>query len=445
MAKKVRTSQESSSDQAAVQMLDRAVFLDIDTAFRRADNIIPCNIGSQGLCCKHCAAGPCRLVGNTLRGVCGATADTIVARNFTRSVAAGSAAHSDHARGLAYTLLAATEGDAPDFRIRDPYKLKEVAGYLSIKTDGRTTVEIAKDVALAALGEFGKPQGELTYLKRAPAKRQQIWKENHIAPRNIDREVVETLHRTNIGNDQDPEHILDQAMRCALSDGWGGSMLGTDLTDVLFGTPAPVLAEANLGVLEADMVNLVVHGHEPTLSEMIVAAVQDPELIAYAQSKGAKGINLAGLCCTANEALLRQGIKLAGNFLQQELALITGAVDAMVVDVQCIMEGLNPGRRPLPYGAHQHLAEGRHPRLNAHRIRRAPRAGDGQGDRACGHRSLRPARRDYDPRCQEPGRPRLLARVHRLCPGWCLPGFLPPAERCHYAGPHPRRGSQHWL
>jgi carbon-monoxide dehydrogenase catalytic subunit len=342
MAKKARTPEEASADPAARTMIERAVFLDVDTAFRRADNIIPCNIGSQGLCCKNCAAGPCRLVGNTVRGVCGATADTIVARNFTRSVASGSAAHSDHARGLAYTLLAAAEGEAPDFRIRDPYKLREVAGYLGIKTDGRSNADIAKDVALAALGEFGKPTGELTYLKRAPAKRQQIWQEQRIAPRNIDREVVETMHRTNIGNDQDPEHILDQAMRCALGDGWGGSMLGTDITDILFGTPAPALSEANLGVLEEDMVNIVVHGHEPTLSEMIVAAVQDPALIAYAESKGARGINLAGLCCTANEALLRQGVKLAGNFLQQELALLTGAVDAMVVDVQCIMEGLNP-------------------------------------------------------------------------------------------------------
>jgi anaerobic carbon-monoxide dehydrogenase catalytic subunit len=342
MAKKARTPQETSQDEAAVRMLERAIYLDVDTAFRRADNVIPCNIGAQGLCCKNCAAGPCRLVGNTVRGVCGATADTIVARNFTRSVASGSAAHSDHGRGLAYTLLAASEGEAPDFRIRDPYKLREVAGNLGVKTEGRTTAEIAKDVALAALAEFGKPQGELAYLKRAPAKRQKIWKDHKLSPRNIDREVVETMHRTNIGNDQDPEHILDQAMRCALADGWGGSMLGTDLTDVLFGTPAPVLSEANLGVLEKDMVNLVVHGHEPTLSEMIVAAVQDPQLIAYAQSKGAKGINLAGLCCTANEALLRQGVKLAGNFLQQELAILTGAVDAMVVDVQCIMEGLNP-------------------------------------------------------------------------------------------------------
>ncbi|RME36814.1 MAG: carbon monoxide dehydrogenase [Thermoflexia bacterium] len=192
------------------------------------------------------------------------------------------------------------------------------------------------------MGEFGRIQGELLYLKRAPAKRQKIWRDLGIAPRAIDREVVELLHCTHAGNDQDAEHLLDQAMRCALADGWGGSMLATDITDILFGTPAPVRSEANLGVLREDMVNVIIHGHEPTLSEMIVAAAQDPEIIAYAQSKGARGVNLAGICCTANEVLMREGIPLAGNFLQQELAILTGAVEAMVVDVQCIMEGLVP-------------------------------------------------------------------------------------------------------
>jgi carbon-monoxide dehydrogenase catalytic subunit len=129
-------------------------------------------------------------------------------------------------------------------------------------------------------------------------------------------------------------------MRTALSDGWGGSMLATDISDILFGTPSPVVTQVNLGVLKTDEVNIVVHGHEPTLSEMIVVAVQDPELIEYAKSKGAKGINLCGICCTSNETLMRQGIPSAGNFLNQELALVTGAVDAMVVDVQCIMQAL---------------------------------------------------------------------------------------------------------
>jgi carbon-monoxide dehydrogenase catalytic subunit len=342
MAKKRRTPQEASRDPAAVALLQRAETLGAETCFSRADQIVPCPIGAQGLCCRYCAMGPCRLVGEVDRGVCGAGIDTVVARNFARAVAAGAASHSDHARDLASTLLAAAEGHAPDYQVRDPYKLFEMARWLGVRVADRPIKEIARDVALAALGEFGRLHGHLAYLKRAPAKRQKIWQDLRIAPRAIDREVVEILHRTHAGNDQDAEHLLDQVMRCALADGWGGSMLATDLADILFGTPAPVRSEANLGVLQPDMVNVIIHGHEPTLSEMIVVAAQDPELLAYAQTKGAKGINLAGICCTANEVLIREGIPLAGNFLQQELAILTGAVEAMVVDVQCIMEGLAP-------------------------------------------------------------------------------------------------------
>ena len=117
-------------------------------------------------------------------------------------------------------------------------------------------------------------------------------------------------------------------------------MIATELSDVLFGTPKPVKSEANLGVLKDDEVNIVVHGHEPTLSEMIVAAPQDPAMIALAKEQGAEGINVAGLCCTGNEVLMRHGVPIAGNFLQQELAIITGAVEAMIVDVQCIFPAL---------------------------------------------------------------------------------------------------------
>jgi carbon-monoxide dehydrogenase catalytic subunit len=291
--------------------------------------------------------GPCRLVKPGQTGVCGATIETVVARNFARAVAVGTSAHSDHGRGLAYTLLEVAEGTASDYAIRDPQKLIEVAGYLDVPTmdaegEQRTLNEIAHDVAVAALAEFGKPHGTLKYLERAPAKRQQLWKELRLAPRNIDREVIELLHRTHMGNDQDAEHLLDQSMRAALADGWGGSMLGTDISDILFGTPGPIQGEVGLGVLSEDEVNIVLHGHEPTLSEMIVIAAQDPELIAYAKSKGAKGIALSGLCCTANEIIMREGIPTAGNMLQQELAILTGAVETMIVDVQCIMQGLVP-------------------------------------------------------------------------------------------------------
>ena len=178
--KKARTPEESSWDRAAVALLERACAIEMETAFERADAIAACPIGAQGLCCKNCSMGPCRLTGKTERGVCGATVATVAARNFARAVAAGASAHSDHGRGLAYTLLEAAEGHVPDYGVRDPFKLMEVAGYLNVETkdeegERRPINEIAKDVALAALNEFGKAEGEVLNLKRAPAKRQQIW------------------------------------------------------------------------------------------------------------------------------------------------------------------------------------------------------------------------------------------------------------------------------
>ena len=327
-------------DPAIVEILEKAEAEGISTIFERAVTTAACPIGHEGGCCKICFMGPCRLVGKTEVGLCGATRETVSARNLARMIAAGAAAHSDHGRDMALTLLAAAEGRAPDYEIKDERKLHAVAGYLGIPTDGRSKAEVGTDIALVALSNFNTTKEEADYVKRAPAKRQELWRRLGVIPRSIDREVVELLHRTNMGTDQDADHILTQAMRCSLGDGWAGSMLATDISDVLFGTPGPVAARANFGVLKEDEVNIVVHGHEPTLSEMIVAAANDPELVAYAKSKGAKGINLAGICCTANEILVRQGVPIVGNFLSQELAIATGAVDAMVVDVQCIMQGI---------------------------------------------------------------------------------------------------------
>ncbi|MCK4961258.1 MAG: hypothetical protein KAS19_02185, partial [Anaerolineales bacterium] len=206
--KKIRTPEDASRDEASIVLLQLASENNYETVFSRADAMAACPIGSDGLCCKVCAMGPCRLVKEGQTGVCGATVETVAARNFARMVAVGAASHSDHGRDLAYTLLAAAEGHAPDYKVRDPAKLREMAGYLQVEVDGLSTEELAREVALAALAEFGKPQGEIIYLKRAPAKRQEIWHNLGIAPRNIDREIVEILHRTHMGNDQDAEHIL---------------------------------------------------------------------------------------------------------------------------------------------------------------------------------------------------------------------------------------------
>jgi carbon-monoxide dehydrogenase catalytic subunit len=337
---KKRAIEEYSSDPAAQQMLIRAEELGIGTAFTRADNMVACNIGAAGMCCKQCGMGPCRLTKNGEVGVCGATLDTIQARNLTRAIAAGGAAHSDHGRDMAFLLKATAMGEAEGYTIRDVAKLRVVASYYGIKLDGRTPEQIANDLADLYIAQFGQQQGELVPAVRAPKKRQQLWRDQKVWPRGVDREVVEALHRTHIGDDQDPEHILSHAIRTALADGWGGSMIATDISDILFGTPAPILGQANLGVIKDDMVNVILHGHEPSLSEMIVAASQDPEILEYARLAGANGINLAGICCTANEILMRQGIPAAGNFLHQELSILTGAVEAMVVDVQCIMQAL---------------------------------------------------------------------------------------------------------
>jgi anaerobic carbon-monoxide dehydrogenase catalytic subunit len=337
---KKRTVEEQSSDPAAQEMLTRAEKLKISTAFSRADDMAPCNIGGAGMCCKQCGMGPCRLTKSGQVGVCGATIDTIQARNFIRAIAAGSAAHSDHGRDMAFTLKAVANGETEGYTIRDVAKLRMVAEQYGIPIEKRAPQEIANDLADLYISQFGQQRGKVAPVVRAPKKRQQRWEELGVTPRGIDREVVEALHRTHIGDDQDPEHILQHAIRTGLSDGWGGSMIATDIADILFGTPAPVLGQANLGVLKDDMVNVVVHGHEPTLSQMIVAATQDPEIIEYAKAAGAKGVNLSGICCTANEILVRQGIPAAGNFLHQELAILTGAVEAMVVDVQCIMQAL---------------------------------------------------------------------------------------------------------
>ena len=273
-------------------------------------------------------------------GVCGATIDTVVARNFARKIAAGTASHSDHAREVAETFLKTAKGEAQGFAIKDEVKLLEVALDFGVPIEGRDAKEIAIDVGEKALAEFGRQHGEAAYIKKAPLKRQEIWRKHGVVPRGIDREVVEVMHRTHMGVDQDYKHLMLQATRCALADGWSGSMISTDLQDIMFGTPVPVLGTFNLGVLKEDQVNVVVHGHEPLLPELLVTASRDPEIKQMAEKAGAKGINLAGMCCSANEVLMRHGIPCAGNFLQQELALVTGAVEVMTVDVQCEMQGL---------------------------------------------------------------------------------------------------------
>lgn len=340
-----------SIDPATLEMIEKAKQDGVSTVFERAGKMAPCPIGAEGSCCAHCAMGPCRvpLPKNKVEtpeehrkrvGLCGATSETIAARAFLRKIAAGTASHGDHGREVTKVFIETAKGQLKDFAIKDEQKLLQLALELGVEIGSRSNNEIALEIGEILMQDFGRQEGELTFIKRAPIKRQELWRKLGVVPRGIDREVAEALHRTHMGCDQDYQDLLLHGARTSLADGWGGAMIATELQDILFGTPAPAASQINLGVLKEDHVNIIIHGHEPYVAEMLAVAAQEPEIIAYAKSKGANGINLAGMCCTANEILMRHGIPIAGNFLQQELAIVTGAVEAMVVDVQCIMQGL---------------------------------------------------------------------------------------------------------
>ena len=328
---------------ATAQMLEKARRDNVEIAFDRAANMKACPIGADSACCKHCSMGPCRLSSKDPYdkvGVCGATIDTIMARNFARMVAAGTAAHTDHGMGMLNLFREVVNGKIKDYKIKDPIKLEEVAASVGIEVEGRSVEEIANDLYDELERTYVQVEGEIPFAKRVPEKTLEVWRKLDIVPRGAMREIMEMLHRTAIGVDQDYENITKQASRTALADGWGGSMVSTEISDILFGTPSPVAVEVNMGVLKENQVNIIIHGHEPNLFESMLASVNEPTLVEAAKKAGAAGINLVGMCCSGAEVMVRHGIPHAGNFSSTEAVLVTGAVDAMAVDIQCIKQGL---------------------------------------------------------------------------------------------------------
>ncbi len=302
-----------------------------------------CGFCDMGLSCRICIMGPCRVDPfgeGPQTGVCGADADIIVARNLCRMIAAGAASHSDHGRDLVEVLAGVADGTAIGYKIRDKAKLKRLAEEYGVATEDKKPLVIAGELAQAMMEDYGMRQKAIKLVSRAPKKRREVWEKFGLTPRGIDRETSEMMHRTHMGVDNNWQSLLLQAMRNALSDGWGGSMIATEVSDILFGVPTPRPTMVNAGVLKDDQVNVVVHGHNPVVSEMVSNACQSKEMLDLAKAKGAKGINLVGVCCTGNELLMRRGIAMAGNHLMTELILSTGAVDMMLVDYQCIMPSL---------------------------------------------------------------------------------------------------------
>jgi carbon-monoxide dehydrogenase catalytic subunit len=328
---------------ATAQMIAKARRDGVEIAFDRAFNMKPCPIGAESACCKHCFMGPCRLNARdpySKVGVCGATIDTIQSRNFARAVAAGCAAHTDHGMSMVDLFREVVNGHIKDYRIKNPGKLEAVAQSIGIETEGRDLMDIARDLYTELERTYTQVEGEIPFAKRVPPKTLETWRKYGLVPRGAMREIMELMHRSAIGVDQDYTNITKQCSRTALADGWGGSMVATEISDILFGTPSPVSIEVNMGVLKADHVNIIIHGHEPNLFESMIESVNEPTLVQAAKAVGAKGINLVGMCCSGAEVLVRHGIPHAGNFMSTESIMVTGAVDVMCVDVQCIKQGL---------------------------------------------------------------------------------------------------------
>ena len=341
--KKETEPRDVTSCEATQQMLTKARLDGVTLAFDRAANMKACPIGKDSACCKHCAMGPCRLNANdpySKVGVCGATIDTIMARNFGRMVAAGTACHNDHGMAMLDVFRDVVNGEIDDYSIKDPIKLEEVARSVGIETEGREINDIARDLYHELEKTYTQVEGEIPFAKRVPPKTLETWRKHGIVPRGAMREIMELMNRTHMGVDQHYKNITKQCSRTALVDGWGGSMVATEIGDILFGTPSPVSIEVNMGVLKENQVNIIVHGHEPNLFESMIASVNEPSLIEEAKKAGAKGINLVGMCCSGLEMLSRHGVPHAGNFSSTEAVLVTGAVDAMAVDIQCIQQGL---------------------------------------------------------------------------------------------------------
>ena len=335
------TTTVEEMEAATNALLETANKVGADTWQKRVKDQTPhCGFGEAGTCCRICSMGPCRITPKSPRGICGCDVHGIVARNYLIFTAGGAATHSDHGREIMHTLHQTKEGG--NYQVKDPEKLIRIAKEWGVETEGKDIYALAHEMAEIGLLEYGKPFGNQKFTERAPQHTQELWDAADIRPRAIDREVSQSMHMTHMGCSSLAEALIRQSLRAGLSDGWGGSMMGTEFSDVMFGTPRPIDTEANIGVMEKENVNIVVHGHDPSLSEMIVYFANDPEMIAYAKSMGAKGITVSGVCCTSNEVTMRHGIPMAGNYLNQENVVLTGACEAIVVDVQCIFPALGP-------------------------------------------------------------------------------------------------------
>ncbi len=331
-------------NKATREMLEHLEREGIETAFDRYISQQPqCSFGLSGLCCRRCLWGPCRLSikgdKRKSRGICGADTNVVVMGNLLRGLAAGCAAHGQHAKEVIETLILTAEGKT-GFEIVEKGVILDLAKRFHLDT-GKPFDQLAAAAGKILLDDLSRvDEAEMkTLLAYAPQERINTWREMGILPRSAFYEIVEALHKTTLGGDSDWKDLAKQELRTALAYCFS-TLFGSSLaTEALFGIPRPRTVELNYGILENSCVNILIHGHNPPLAEKIIEKIESPEIQRLAEDSGAQGIQLAGMCCTGLELLARHGIPSLGGILAQELIIGTGAIDAVIVDMQCVVPG----------------------------------------------------------------------------------------------------------
>jgi carbon-monoxide dehydrogenase catalytic subunit len=355
LIEKQMRSARRALDDSTEEMIKHAENLGIETVFYRQAKYDEsflgigksrCYFGTSGVCCRQCVMGPCRIWLEDLpmiyrlsapklnKGTCGASVDTIVARNLLMMVGRGTAAHASHSRHVASALLK-TAQNKTSYRIKEPEKLISIASKLHLEAAQgleNTAIAAASMAISDIVGDEGSMKFATSYFPASVSK-------NLIGlgalPGSVCSELLAEGHETSMGTMADPTSLILHAAKLGVAD-MASLIISSEFQDVLFGIPRPVQSRIGFNVLDKNKINVVIHGHVPLLSEKLIELSEDDELLNKARALGASGINIVGCCCTGNEVLMRHGIPLVGSNLQQELVIATGLVEAFVVDIQCI-------------------------------------------------------------------------------------------------------------
>lgn len=305
-----------------------------------------CGFGVQGVCCRLCANGPCRVSPMGERGVCGADADTIVARNFLRAIACGSGCYTHVLENTVRQLAKSARERKP---LKSEAALMRLAGILGVETQG-DVYDVAAQVAQQIMDDLYLPADEVMKLtaKMAYGPRLEKWKELGILPGGAKSEVFEGVVKTSTNLSSDPVEMLMHCLRLGVSTGLYGLRLTNLVNDVLHGQPELTLSAVGLGVIDPDYINIMVTGHQQAMFSALMEEMTSQRAESLAKSCGAKGFRLVGCTCVGQDLQLRGThckeiyVGNAGNNFTSEAILSTGGIDGVVTEFNCTLPGIEP-------------------------------------------------------------------------------------------------------